>query len=68
MKISVSGETIEVENVSSINELLAKIGIESTKNGIAVARNGSIVPKARWEREAVNSGDVFEIVRASQGG
>lgn len=36
--------------------------------GIAVAKNGTVVPRTRWHQEAVEPDDTFEIVTASQGG
>jgi sulfur carrier protein len=36
--------------------------------GIAVARNGDVVPKSTWDRTAVADGDQIEIVTAVAGG
>jgi sulfur carrier protein len=36
--------------------------------GIAVARNGDIVPKSRWEATPLLDGDRIEIVTAAAGG
>ncbi|TAK75266.1 MAG: sulfur carrier protein ThiS [Dehalococcoidia bacterium] len=36
--------------------------------GVAVARNGEIVPRAQWGDTPVQAGDVIEIVRPVQGG
>jgi sulfur carrier protein len=36
--------------------------------GIAVARNGDVVPRSRWERTPVQDGDRIEIVTAAAGG
>ena len=68
MKLIISGEVMEVEGAKSLHDLLAQIGIDTEKNGIAVARNGTVVPKKSWRDEHVNDGDAIEIVRASQGG
>ena len=68
MEIFVSGEVREIENAETIERLLDVLGIEPSKKGIAVAKNATIVPRSRWETEAVSHGDRFEIVRASQGG
>jgi sulfur carrier protein len=68
MKLTISGETVEVKEVKSLHDLLTQIGIDTEKNGIAVARNGTVIPKKSWRDEHVNDGDEIEIVRASQGG
>ena len=36
--------------------------------GIAVARNGDVVPKTEWDRTRLLDGDRFEIVTAAAGG
>jgi sulfur carrier protein len=36
--------------------------------GIAVARNGDVVPKSRWEHTPLLDGDRIEIVTAAAGG
>jgi sulfur carrier protein len=36
--------------------------------GIAVARNGEVVPKSAWEGTVVAPGDRIEIVTAAAGG
>jgi sulfur carrier protein len=40
----------------------------ASPRGIAVARNGDVVPKSRWEATQVASGDQIEIVTAAAGG
>ena len=37
-------------------------------DGIAVALNGEVVPRAEWSRKELRDGDAVEIVRAVQGG
>ncbi|MHB1710295.1 MAG: sulfur carrier protein ThiS [Acidimicrobiales bacterium] len=36
--------------------------------GIAVARNGEVVPKSRWGETPLVPGDLIEIVTAAAGG
>lgn len=36
--------------------------------GVAVARNGEIVPRSRWPATVVAAGDELEIVTAAAGG
>ena len=38
------------------------------KQGVAVARNHEIVPRATWAATTVQPGDAIEIVRPVQGG
>ena len=36
--------------------------------GLAVAKNGTIVPRSRWHLQAVEDGDEIEIAAPFQGG
>ena len=36
--------------------------------GVAVARNGEVVPRSRWAAEQLADGDRIEIVAAAAGG
>ena len=68
MRIILSGEPRELESADNLHDLLAHIAIDPSKNGIAIARNGVVIPKKNWENEPLADGDAIEIVRASQGG
>jgi sulfur carrier protein len=68
MRIKLSGELQEFDKADKLQELLSHIGIDPNKNGIAIARNGVVIPKKNWQTEPLADGDWVEIVRASQGG
>ena len=53
---------------ATIAELLAEQAVELGQRGIAVALNGSVVPRSAWGETALSPGDSVEIVRAMQGG
>ena len=52
---------------ATVAELLLARGIARPK-GVAVALNGSVVPRAAWQETRLASGDVVEIVRPFGGG
>ena len=54
--------------VKSIAEALADLVPAEWKQGVAVARNDEIVPRATWATTPVADGDAIEIVRPVQGG
>jgi sulfur carrier protein len=63
--ISVNGDP--VDGVSkTIIEILAMLSIDT--RGIAVARNGDVVPRSSWSDVALDEGDRIEIVTAAAGG
>lgn len=41
---------------------------EGRRLGIAVAKNGTVVPQAQWPQEPIEHNDTFEIISATQGG
>ena len=55
-----AGETIE--------ELVATLGADPMRRGIAVAVNAEVVPRAAWARTKTNPGDRIEVVRPLAGG
>jgi sulfur carrier protein len=69
-----SGQTIRVNGESeplaaaTLGALIAEKAIDTQQRGIAVALNGSVVPRAAWRDTVLRAGDSVEIVRAKQGG
>jgi sulfur carrier protein len=53
---------------ATIAALLETRDISPRMRGVAVARNGSVVPRVDWATTPVRPGDVIEIVLARQGG
>jgi sulfur carrier protein len=53
---------------ATIAALLAVRDISPQMRGVAVARNGSVVPRVDWATTPVRPGDEIEIVLARQGG
>lgn len=53
---------------STVQALLDSLDIGAARAGVAVALNGSVVPRAAWPHTPINSGDTVEVVRARQGG
>ena len=67
LEIRVNGQDVSA-TAATIAELLAEQAIEMGQRGIAVALNGSVVPRSVWGETALRPGDSVEIVRAMQGG
>lgn len=65
LKINGAAEALPVDTVSA---LLDAKGVDPARKGIAVAVNGSVVPRARWAAHALAAGDAVEIIQAKQGG
>jgi sulfur carrier protein len=66
-RIRINGQD-EPLTVATLSALLEEKAVDVGQRGIAVALNGSVVPRAEWAATKLNSGDTIEIVRARQGG
>jgi sulfur carrier protein len=53
---------------ATLAALLADKALDTGQRGIAVALNGSVVPRTAWSETPLRPGDSVEIVRARQGG
>jgi sulfur carrier protein len=65
--IRINGES-EPLAAATLAARLAEKALDTEQRGIAVALNGSVVPRADWSETALKPGDAIEIVRARQGG
>jgi sulfur carrier protein len=49
-------------------DLLVEQGFQKETRGIAVAINGTVVPRSAWAETRLSDGDDIEIVKIMQGG
>ena len=63
---TVNGEPAELREGATIADVVA-LWCPSSR-GVAVARNGEVVPRSIWHEEQVKPGDAIEIVTAAAGG
>lgn len=80
MRIFVNGESVQIEEDTSVGDLVAAHlgsrsdeGTESTGSkrgpaGVAVALNAEVIPRSRWAVTRLGPDDRVEILGASQGG
>jgi sulfur carrier protein len=66
MNVSVNGDATTVDERASIASVVAQVA--PSPKGIAVAVNGDIVPRSRWDHTGLRDGDAIEILGAAQGG
>ena len=67
IELWVNGERHRVEAVD-VRALLIVLGLDPAGRGIAVARNGEVVPRSAWETTTLAPEDRIDIVGAVQGG
>ena len=65
--IRVNGEMRPWEG-GTLAQLLATLGHDTGKQGIAVAINGEVVTRTTWKTREILAGDAVEVVGAVQGG
>jgi sulfur carrier protein len=65
--VTLNGESCPLD-AANLSEFMAGRGYDSGGKGVAVARNGQVVPRTRWESTELMDGDRLEIVEPVQGG
>lgn len=67
MILIVNGSSMKLADGSSIAQVIAALDIPTTK-GVAVAVDGTVIPRSEWDTLALRSGMRLEVLRAVQGG
>jgi sulfur carrier protein len=65
--IVVNGETATL-TAANVVELLQTAGVDPQARGVAVAVNGTVVPRRDWAQHRLAAGDLIEIVKPFAGG
>ena len=65
--IIVNGETAPL-TAANVVELLQDAGVDPQARGVAVAVNGTVVPRRDWGQRRLAAGDLVEIVKPFAGG
>ncbi|MFN2461832.1 MAG: sulfur carrier protein ThiS [Candidatus Velthaea sp.] len=66
MTITLNGERRDVAAGTTLGALIAAVGVR--RDGIAVARNEDVVPRATIDATPLADGDAVEIIAAVAGG
>ena len=65
MSLVINGEQVEAAG-KTLSDYLKEAGYDT--RGIAVERNGEIIPKSRYDSAILNDGDRVELVHCVAGG
>ena len=68
MTIWLNGEARELAPGTALSDAVEATGANPERQGIAVAVDGEVVPRARWEHTTLSDGQRIEVVQAVQGG
>lgn len=66
MQVWINGEERELADGAHVRDALAALG--APDNGVAVAVDGEVVPRAEWPSAALADGARVEVLTAVQGG
>lgn len=68
MRIVLNGEQHELHDSASVRDAVLAAGTPQEARGVAVAIDGEVVPRGRWDEMALTDGARVEVVQAVQGG
>lgn len=69
MNVTVNGERREVADGATLEHLIVEVvGAGRAERGVAVAVDGTVVPRSRWAGTRLAAGATVDVVTAVQGG
>ena len=68
MTVICNGDPVELDDGATVAGLLERMGVEADARGIAVAVDGEVVPRGRWDDVRLDADARVEVVTAIQGG
>jgi sulfur carrier protein len=66
MRLTVNGRVVDAERELSVQGLVETL--TEVRRGVAVAVNGTVVPRSTWSTVPLADGDAVEVLTAAQGG
>lgn len=66
MKITLNGQIKNINNETTLLELINSLNQNTT--GVAIAVNADVIPKSQWAKLEINENDKLEILSIAQGG
>ena len=64
--VSVNGRVTPLSPGTTVSDVVG--GLTSGGRGVAVARNGEVVPRSEWPTTLLQPDDLLEVLTAAQGG
>jgi sulfur carrier protein len=66
--IRVNGEPSSLVPGATVTDVVHSLGVDRDARGVAVAVDGEVVPRGRWDEHVVADGAAIEVLTAMQGG
>jgi len=68
MRLELNGEAVIVPDGATVAQAVDAAGSDGTRDGLAVAVDGEVVPRGEWDATSLREGQNVEVVAAIQGG
>jgi sulfur carrier protein len=68
VNVTLNGEPRRLGDGARVSEAVQASGAAADARGLAVAVDGEVVPRGRWDAVELHEGQRVEIVQAVQGG
>ena len=68
LRVTVNGQVREISHDDTIADLVRGLGRDPMRSGVAVAINGTVVPRTTWPQRRLAADDHVEVLGAVQGG
>ena len=68
MKVVLNGEPRELRDGATVADAVDMSGAPESRAGVAVAVDGEVVPRGRWDDQPLADGQQVEVLQAVQGG
>jgi sulfur carrier protein len=68
LTVHVNGEPRDLATGTTVAAVVASLGAERVRRGVAVAVDAEVVPRTEWERRELRDGERVEVLTAIQGG
>ena len=68
VSVKINGDTRELPDGATVASVVASLPNAPQGRGVAVAVEGEVVPRARWQGTELREGANVEVVMAVQGG
>ena len=68
MIVTINGERREIAAGATVANVVELLNVAPGGRGVAVALDGEVVSRSRWDEAELNEGALIEVVAAIQGG
>lgn len=68
MNVQLNGRSVDLAAGATVRDAVVATGAGADERGIAVALDGTVVPRSAWDETTLNEDAQLEVLRATAGG